>query len=173
MIEKRRENIIEAEIKKIEDKIVQEMIVKEGQRRARRRKEVFKRSQRKIETKDVRRGQSKNKTPLKDQRELKNKGVNIKRKRRRSNKKESNGWRNIKKIEKRKKIKMLLKFLNLKIKIEKKEAIVQKEEMMDRVNVNKEEKEDLNLMMKMMMMKNYQEGLKELSRKNLTLPLNS
>lgn len=57
MIEKRRENIIEAEIKKIEDKIVQEMIVKEGQRRARRRKEVFKRSQRKIETKDVRKGQ--------------------------------------------------------------------------------------------------------------------
>lgn len=68
---------------------------------------------------------------------------------------------------------MLLKFLNLKIKIEKKEAIVQKEEMMDRKNVNKEEKEDLNVMMKMMMMKNYQEGLKELSRKNLTLPLNN
>jgi hypothetical protein len=47
---------------------------------------------------------------------------------------------------------MLLKILNLKIKLEKKETIVQKEEMMDRVNVNKEEKEDLNLMMKMMMM---------------------
>lgn len=99
--------------------------------------------------------------------------MNTKRKRRRSNKKESNGWRNIKKIEKRKKIKMLLKILNLKIKLEKKETIVQKEEMMDRVNVNKEEKKDLNVMMKMMIMKNYQEGLKELSRKNLTLPLNN
>jgi hypothetical protein len=166
MIEERREDITKVEIKKIEDKIIREMIVKEDQRIARRRKEVFKASLEKIKTKDVRRDQEKNKTPPKSPRELMNKSVNTRKRKRGSNKKESNGWRNIKRIDKIKTIKKALKILSLKIKIESKETIVHKEEMKDRENVNKEEKKDLHAMMKMMMMKNYQEDPKELNREN-------
>lgn len=173
MIEERREGIIRVEIKKIEDKIIREMIEKEGQRRTRRSKEVFKRILKMIEAKDVRRDQEKNKTPHKNQRKLKNKSVNMLRKKRELNKKESSGWKNIKKIDKIKKIKRSLKILNLKSKIKNKENIVHKEEMMIRGNGTKEERENLHVMMKMMMTKNYQEVLKELKIKTLTPPLNN
>lgn len=173
MIEERREGTIKVEIKKIEDKIIREMIEKEGQRRARRSKEVFKRILNKIKDKDVRRDQEKNKTPHKNLRKLKNKSVNTMRKKRELNKKESSGWKNIKKIDRIKKIKRNLKILNLKSKIKNKEIVVHKEEMMNRENGTKEEREDLHVMMKTMMTKNYQEVLKELKRKNLILPLNN
>ena len=171
MIEERRENITKVEIEKIEDKIIRKMIEKEGQRRVCRSKEAFKRIVTEIKTKNVKRDLANNKTPLKNQKELKNKSVNTKRKKRGSNKKERSGWKNIKKIDKIKTIKMSLKILNLKIKIKNKEIIVSTETI-NRADVNREDKEDLQVKIKIMLM-NYQEVLEEQKRKNKILPLNN
>lgn len=192
MTEERRESMAKAraraKIKNIEDKIIREVTEKKVKRRARHRKESLKKNQKPIKIKDVRKDLGIAKTHLKNLKKLKNRNVNMKRKRRESSKEERNGWKSIKKIGKIKTIKRSLKNLHLKnkilyqkikilhhkTKIKNKELVTQIEETDNRENVEREDREGPSVMTKKSRRKKIcQKVLEILKEKNLILLLNN
>ncbi len=110
----------------------------------------------------------KDKTLLRNLKKLSSRNFYFNKRRKKLNKKERNGWKSIKKIDKiRIKIKPLI-ILNQKVKINKKGSNVQIREMINRAIVNRE---DLSVMIKMVRNKkrNFQEDPEKIKAKNQVL----